>query len=114
MEFGIFLNGYIPGPGAHDTEWEHQQLMQEAEYAIFADKYNWKYAWFGEHHALTEYSHMSAPECVIPYVAAKTNRIHLGTAIMNLSPPVKVTMAPVRFTVPVRLDRSVASTVDMP
>ena len=22
MEFGIFLNGYIPGPGAHDTEWQ--------------------------------------------------------------------------------------------
>ncbi len=26
MEFGIFLNGYIPGPGAHDTEWEHSRL----------------------------------------------------------------------------------------
>ena len=23
MEFGIFLNGYIPGPAAHDTELEH-------------------------------------------------------------------------------------------
>ena len=52
MEFGIFLNGYIPGPGAHDTDWEHRQLMREAEYAIFADKHNWKYAWFGEHHCL--------------------------------------------------------------
>ena len=48
MEFGIFLNGYIPGPGAHDTGWEHRQLMREAEYAIFADQHNWKYAWFGE------------------------------------------------------------------
>ena len=50
MEFGIFLNGYIPGPAAHDTELEHTELMREAEYAIFADKHNWKYAWFGEHH----------------------------------------------------------------
>jgi len=49
MELGIFLNGYIPGPGAHDPDWEHRQLMREAEYAIFADKHNWKYAWFGEH-----------------------------------------------------------------
>ena len=65
MEFGIFLNGYIPGPGAHDSEWEHRQLMREAEYAIFADKHNWKYAWFGEHHALAEYSHMSAPEVIM-------------------------------------------------
>ena len=75
VEFGIFLNGYIPGPGAHDTDWEHRQLMREAEYAIFADKHNWKYAWFGEHHCLTEYSHMSAPEVVMGYVAGQ-HRLH--------------------------------------
>ena len=86
MEFGIFLNGYIPGPGAHDTQVEHRQLLREAEYAIFADKHNWKYAWFGEHHALTEYSHMSAPEVVMGLVAGHTDYIHLGTAINSLSP----------------------------
>ncbi len=86
MEFGIFLNGYMPGPKAHDTDWEHARLMREAEYAVFADKHNWKYAWFGEHHALTEYSHMSAPEVVMGYVAAQTNYIHLSTGINSLSP----------------------------
>jgi alkanesulfonate monooxygenase SsuD/methylene tetrahydromethanopterin reductase-like flavin-dependent oxidoreductase (luciferase family) len=86
MEFGVFLNGYIPGPGAHDTEWEHRQLLREAEYAVFADKHHWKYAWFGEHHALTEYSHMSAPEVAMGYVAAQTDYIHLGSAITSLSP----------------------------
>ena len=50
MEFGVFLNGYIPGPAAHSTELEHTELMREAEYVIFADKHNWKYAWLGEHH----------------------------------------------------------------
>ena len=88
MEFGLFLNGYLPGPAAHHPPSEHEMLQREMQYAVHADAYNWKYAWFGEHHALTEYSHMSAPECVIPYVAAKTERIHLGSAIMNLSPPV--------------------------
>jgi alkanesulfonate monooxygenase SsuD/methylene tetrahydromethanopterin reductase-like flavin-dependent oxidoreductase (luciferase family) len=88
MEFGLFMNGYLPGPAAHDAGAEHEMLMRELGYAIHADAYNWKYAWFGEHHALTEYSHMSAPEVVIPYVAAKTERIHLGSAIINLSPPV--------------------------
>ncbi|MGA2474871.1 MAG: LLM class flavin-dependent oxidoreductase, partial [Acidimicrobiales bacterium] len=86
MEFGIFLNGYIPGPGAHDTEWEHRQLMREADYAIFADKHNWKYAWFGEHHCLTEYSHMSAPEVVMGLVAGQTDYIHLASGINSLSP----------------------------
>ena len=83
MEFGVFLNGYIPGPAAHDTECEHTALMREAEYAIHADKHNWKYAWFGEHHALTEYSHLSAPEVMMGYVAARTERIHLGSAICS-------------------------------
>jgi alkanesulfonate monooxygenase SsuD/methylene tetrahydromethanopterin reductase-like flavin-dependent oxidoreductase (luciferase family) len=86
MEFGIFLNGYIPGPAAHDTKWEHTALMREAEYTIFADKHNWKYAWFGEHHTLTEYSHMSAPEVAMGYCAYATERIHLGSAIVSLPP----------------------------
>jgi len=88
MEFGIFINGYLPGPAAFDPASEHTMLMREAEFAVVADKTNWKYAWFGEHHALTEYSHMSAPEVFMGYVARATERIHLGSAIMNLSPRV--------------------------
>ena len=88
MEFGIFLNGYIPGPAAHDTWSEHTALMRETEYTILADRHNWKYAWFGEHHSLTEYSHLSASEVFIGYCAHATERIHLGSAIVSL-PPVK-------------------------
>jgi alkanesulfonate monooxygenase SsuD/methylene tetrahydromethanopterin reductase-like flavin-dependent oxidoreductase (luciferase family) len=83
MEFGLFFNGYLPGPAAHDPDAEHLMLMREAEYAIHADKFNWKYTWFGEHHALTEYSHMSAPAPFMGYVAAKTERIHVGSAITS-------------------------------
>ncbi|MDE0495392.1 MAG: LLM class flavin-dependent oxidoreductase, partial [Acidimicrobiaceae bacterium] len=84
MEFGIFQNGYIPGPSAHVPEHEHLMLMREASYPILGDKHNWKFAWFGEHHCLTEYSHMSAPEVVMGWVAAQTDYIHLGTAITSL------------------------------
>lgn len=86
MEFGIFLNGYIPGPAAHDSESEHTELTREAEYVIHADRHNWKYAWFGEHHSLTEYSHMSAPEVVMGYCARATERIHLASGIVSLPP----------------------------
>lgn len=88
MEFGLFFNGYLPGPAAFDSASEHTMLLREAQYAVHADRFNWKYAWFGEHHSLTEYSHLSAPECMIPFIAAQTERIHLGSAIMNLSPKV--------------------------
>ena len=86
MEFGVFLNGYLPGPASRDTDAEHLMLKREMEFAIKADLYNWKYAWFGEHHGLTEYSHLSAPEVMMGYVAARTSRIHLGTGINSLSP----------------------------
>ena len=85
MEFGIFLNGYLPGPASRDSDCEHEMLMRELEYGIVADKYNWKYAWLGEHHALTEYSHLSAPEVLMGYLARATERIHVGTGINNLS-----------------------------
>ena len=88
MEFGLFLNGYLPGPAAHDPASEHEMIMREMSYAIHADKFNWKYAWLGEHHALTEYSHMSAPETVFAYITAQTEQIHVGSGIMNLSRPV--------------------------
>jgi len=83
MEFGLFFNGYLPGPAAHDHGAEHQMFMNELQYAILADTHNWKYSWFGEHHCLTEYSHMSAPAPFMGYVAAKTERIHIGSAITS-------------------------------
>ena len=88
MEFGIFINGYLPGPAAHNTDAERTLYRREAEYVEVADRHNWKYAWFGEHHALTEYSHCSAPEVFMGYAARGTERIHVGSAIMNLSPRV--------------------------
>src|ERR1700704_6585454 len=94
MEFGIFLNGYLPGPASRDTECEHTMIFREMAYVEHADKFNWKYAWFGEHHTLTEYSHMSAPEVAMGYCAARTERIHLGSAIVSLpprkEPPVRI------------------------
>ena len=88
MEFGIFLNGYLPGPASRDTDCEHTMIFREMAYVEQADKFNWKYAWFGEHHSLTEYSHLSSPEVMMGYLAARTERIHLSTGINNLSPRV--------------------------
>jgi alkanesulfonate monooxygenase SsuD/methylene tetrahydromethanopterin reductase-like flavin-dependent oxidoreductase (luciferase family) len=88
MEFGLFLQGYVPGPGAHDTNREHEALRREAELVVLADRTNWKYAWFSEHHSLTEYSHLSSSEVMMAYLAHATERIHLGSGIFNLSPRV--------------------------
>jgi alkanesulfonate monooxygenase SsuD/methylene tetrahydromethanopterin reductase-like flavin-dependent oxidoreductase (luciferase family) len=88
MEFGLFLQGYVPGAAAHDPDREHQAFLREAELVVLADRTNWKYAWFSEHHSLTEYSHLSSSEVMMGYLAHATERIHLGSGIFNLSPRV--------------------------
>jgi alkanesulfonate monooxygenase SsuD/methylene tetrahydromethanopterin reductase-like flavin-dependent oxidoreductase (luciferase family) len=88
VEFGIFIQGFLPGPQAHDSDKEHEELLREMELAVCADRNNWKFMWLSEHHALTEYSHLSANEVVAGYLAATTERIHIGSGIFNVSPRV--------------------------
>jgi len=90
MEFGIFIQAHVPrrrvereGPEA-----EHNALMNEIELAKAADAYGWKYCWLTEHHFLSEYSHLSASEVLLGYLACATERIHLGSGIFNLNPQV--------------------------
>src|SRR5579875_3655944 len=62
--------------------------MDEVAFVQAADRAGFKYTWVTEHHFLTEYSHLSANESFMAYVAAKTERIHVGSGIINITPPV--------------------------
>ncbi len=88
MEFGLFIQGYLPGPKAHDPQAEHEAFLKEIEMVKLADRNNWKYVWLTEHHALPEYSHLSCNEAFAGYLGAVTERIHVGSGIFNLSPRV--------------------------
>jgi alkanesulfonate monooxygenase SsuD/methylene tetrahydromethanopterin reductase-like flavin-dependent oxidoreductase (luciferase family) len=90
MEFGLFNSLYLP---RHLTEKdpegaEHSRLRDEIELIRAADRSGFKYAWATEHHFLQEYSHLSASESFLAYAAALTERIHLGSGIFNITPPV--------------------------
>ena len=50
--------------------------------------HNWKYVWVTEHHFLTEYSHISANEVVMPHILARTQNIRVCSGIINVTPPV--------------------------
>jgi alkanesulfonate monooxygenase SsuD/methylene tetrahydromethanopterin reductase-like flavin-dependent oxidoreductase (luciferase family) len=93
MEFGIFVQAFLPGQRAHDPAAEHGALLGDLELIREADQHGWKYAWIVEHHCLTEYSHLSASESFIAYALAQTERIHIGSGIIPLNP---VTNHPVR------------------
>src|SRR5437867_10380063 len=89
MEFGIFLQGHVPARRvAEDPTYEHTSLMNDVALAKAADESGFKYIWVSEHHFLDEYSHLSASEVFLAYLAGVTSRIHLGSAIWNISPPV--------------------------
>src|SRR2546425_62443 len=90
MEFGLFVQAHVP---RHEVDAdpdgaEHARLLREVELAEACDRAGFKYVWSVEHHFLEEYSHLSASEIVLPYIAARTKRIHVGSAIWNLTPPV--------------------------
>ncbi|MBO0729881.1 MAG: LLM class flavin-dependent oxidoreductase [Acidimicrobiaceae bacterium] len=95
MEFGIFIQGYTPAfRRVGDPDAEHHALMGDLEVVEAADRAGFKYVWVTEHHFLDEYSHLSANDVVLGYLAHATERIHLGSGIFNplaqVNHPVKV------------------------
>ncbi|HET6663752.1 MAG TPA: LLM class flavin-dependent oxidoreductase, partial [Acidimicrobiales bacterium] len=89
MEFGIFIQGFVPRYRRQaDPDAEHTALMHDIECVIAADKARFKYVWATEHHFLDEYSHMSANDVALAYLARATERIHLGSGIFNPLPQV--------------------------
>ncbi|MDE3203976.1 MAG: LLM class flavin-dependent oxidoreductase [Acidobacteriota bacterium] len=84
MEFGLFIQMYTPQFRRDvDPDAEHHALMNELELVQAADRAGFKYVWVTEHHFLDEYSHLSANDVVLGYLAHATERIHLGSGIFN-------------------------------
>ena len=94
MEFGIFIQTPVYGADAHDPDKELEALQLDIDTIVQADRHNFKYVWVSEHHALTEYSHLSASESFIPYCYPLTEQIHIGSGIWPLNP---ITNHPVRL-----------------
>jgi alkanesulfonate monooxygenase SsuD/methylene tetrahydromethanopterin reductase-like flavin-dependent oxidoreductase (luciferase family) len=95
LEFGVFVQGYTPQFRRDvDPDAEHHALINELELVRAADTAGFKYVWVTEHHFLDEYSHLSASDVVLGYLAHATSRIHIGSGIFNplarVNHPVKV------------------------
>jgi Luciferase-like monooxygenase len=89
MEFGLFQGGFVHRDmRAANPNAEHDRLVSEVALCEVGDRHNWKYAWFTEHHFLEEYSHISANEVLMPWVLARTEQLHVGSGIINVTPPV--------------------------
>ena len=89
MEFGLFIQNYVPNRRREsDPQAEHHAIFEDIDAVVAADKAGFKFVWITEHHFLDEYSHLSANDVVAGYLAAKTERIHIGSGIFNPLPQV--------------------------
>jgi alkanesulfonate monooxygenase SsuD/methylene tetrahydromethanopterin reductase-like flavin-dependent oxidoreductase (luciferase family) len=97
MKFSLFFEMQMSDPSAAE---EAQCFHDCAAQAVLADEIGYHAVWEVEHHGLREYSHSSAPEVFLAYVAAKTKRIRLGHGI---------TLTPKCYNHPLRIAERVAT-----
>ena len=96
MQFSLLIELQIATPTpATERQLFHDVVAQ----AVLADELGYHCVWAVEHHGLYEYSHCSAPEVLLGYIAARTSRIRLGHA---------VTLTPHRYNHPLRVAERVA------
>ena len=97
MKFSLLLELQISFPTAAT---ERQAFHDAVEQAELAEELGFEGVWAVEHHGLLEYSHCSAPEVLLSFIAARTKRIRLGHA---------VTLTPSRYNHPIRVAERIAA-----
>lgn len=96
MDCSILIELQISAPTPAS---ERQAFHDAVAQAVLADQLGYHCVWAVEHHGLYEYSHCSAPEVLLAFIAARTERIRLGHA---------VTLTPHRYNHPLRVAERVA------
>jgi alkanesulfonate monooxygenase SsuD/methylene tetrahydromethanopterin reductase-like flavin-dependent oxidoreductase (luciferase family) len=97
MKFSLFYEMQISRP----TRQAEAQLFHDCVAQVeLADAVGYHAIWEVEHHGLYEYSHSSAPETFLAFVAARTKRIGLGHGI---------TLTPYRYNHPMRIAERIAT-----
>ncbi|HVX22790.1 MAG TPA: LLM class flavin-dependent oxidoreductase [Acidimicrobiales bacterium] len=97
MKFAVILEGQVTYP---TRENEQEVLRQNVELGVLAEEAGFDRVWAVEHHALKWFAHISAPETVLAWVAARTSRIRVGHAVV---------CAPFKYNHPVRVAERVAT-----
>ncbi len=96
MDFSILIELQIASP---TPATERQAFHDAVAQAVLADELGYHCVWAVEHHGLYEYSHCSAPEVLLAFIAARTSHIRLGHA---------VTLTPHRYNHPMRVAERIA------
>jgi alkanesulfonate monooxygenase SsuD/methylene tetrahydromethanopterin reductase-like flavin-dependent oxidoreductase (luciferase family) len=73
---------------------EAQVFADMVEQCLLAEEMGFDCIWSVEHHCLTQYAHLSAPESFLAFIAGRTTRIHVGHGVVclpfKMNHPIKV------------------------
>jgi len=97
VKFSLFYEMQISEP---TRQAEAEMFRAAVDQAVLADELGYHAVWAVEHHGLREYSHSSAPEIFLSFVAARTRRIRVGHG---------VTLLPHRYNHPIRIAERIAA-----
>jgi alkanesulfonate monooxygenase SsuD/methylene tetrahydromethanopterin reductase-like flavin-dependent oxidoreductase (luciferase family) len=97
VKFSLLIEIQIDSP---TPELERRAFHEAVEQAVLADELGYHGIWAVEHHGLLEYSHCSAPEVLLAFVAARTKNLLLGHG---------VTLTPHRYNHPIRVAERIAA-----
>jgi alkanesulfonate monooxygenase SsuD/methylene tetrahydromethanopterin reductase-like flavin-dependent oxidoreductase (luciferase family) len=89
MKFGLFYEVQTPKPVDSD-DWapdqEAQKFRETLDQIELADRVGFDYVWVAEHHFTPEYTHTSAPDLLLAAASQRTQRIRLGTGVVQMPP----------------------------
>jgi len=87
MDFAVTY--HIEGPRERPSLQIYDEVSQQV---VLADRLGFRYAWFAEHHAHIHLGHLPCPLLLALHLASRTERIHLGTAVicLNMHDPVDI------------------------
>src|SRR5262249_39278432 len=76
------LTYHIEGPRERPSLEIYEEVAAKVE---LADRLGFDYAWFAEHHSHIHLGHLPCPLLLALHLAGRTQRIHLGTAVICLN-----------------------------
>src|ERR1700733_6913000 len=85
LEFGLLYEGQMPVGGSRSEEAGH--FLQMMEQIKLAEKVGFTSVWSVEPHFLESFSHASAPEVLLSWIAAQTSTIRIGHGVRLLPYP---------------------------
>jgi alkanesulfonate monooxygenase SsuD/methylene tetrahydromethanopterin reductase-like flavin-dependent oxidoreductase (luciferase family) len=97
MKVSLFFGLQLAEPS---PEAEQRLYHEVVEQALLAEALGYHGVWVVEHHGFYQCSHLSAPEVLLSFLAAKTARIRLGHG---------VTLLPYRYNHPIRVAERIAT-----